>query len=350
VLTGLSPGTTYYFRAESTTASGSTGASTLYSFTTTGAPSSTPPNIGNVVANIMSTSATITWMTDQPSSSQVNYGLTSSYGSSSPLDSTLVNSHSVTITGLTPGTTYNYDVASTSSLGTGTSPNYTFATTTNAPQPPLISNISTSVTSNSATITWTTDEASPYQVNYDLTTAYGSSSPVAPTLVTSHSVTITGLTAGATYNFDVVSASAANLSTTSPNGTFVTTASAATPPYVAFWGINNSGVTISWSTDLPATTQVAYGTTTALGQLTPLQSALTNNHGVVLTGLNSGVTYYFVAQSTAANGATGYSTTYSFTTTGSPSTPAPVTPISRRMSPALPPPSPGPLTNLRPRK
>jgi hypothetical protein len=36
-----------------------------------------------------------------------------------------------------------------------------------------------------------------------------------------------------------------------------------------------------------------------------------------LSGLNAGTTYYFVCQSTGANGATGSSTTYSFTTTGS---------------------------------
>jgi YVTN family beta-propeller protein len=328
VLSGLSPSTTYYFSAESTTAAGNTGASTLYSFTTANPPLYPVPVVGNVAAtNVTATSATITWTTDQASSSQVNYGLTSGYGSLSPLNSTLVTSHSVTLSGLAPGTTYNYDAASASVYGTGTSTNYSFTTAANSPLPPVISNINTTVTSNSATITWTTDQASSSQVNYGPTSAYGSASSLAPTLVTSHSVTITGLTAGATYNFDVVSANAANLSTTSPNGTFVTAASSATSPYVgylAFWGVNNSGVTISWSTDLLANTELAYGTTTALGQLTPIQNALTNNHGVVLTGLSSGTTYYFVAQSTAANGATGYSTTYSFTTTGSPSVPAPV--------------------------
>ena len=40
----------------------------------------------------------ITWTTDVPADSQVQYGLTT-YGSSTPLDRTLVTSHSVTITG-----------------------------------------------------------------------------------------------------------------------------------------------------------------------------------------------------------------------------------------------------------
>ena len=87
-----------------------------------------------------------------------------------------------------------------------------------------------------------------------------------------------------------------------------------TVSYVNFWGITSSGITISWSSSDPATTQVAYGTSTALGQFSPLQTSLTSSHGVVLTGLNSHTTYYFVAQSTDANGLTGYSTLFSFTT------------------------------------
>jgi hypothetical protein len=84
--------------------------------------------------------------------------------------------------------------------------------------------------------------------------------------------------------------------------------------YVASWGVTSSGITISWSTDAPATTVILYGTTSALGQTTPLQAALSNSHGVTLSNLNAGNTYYFVAQSTGANGATGVSPISTFTT------------------------------------
>jgi hypothetical protein len=57
-----------------------------------------------------------------------------------------------------------------------------------------------------------------------------------------------------------------------------------------------------------------------LNQLSPLQSTLTTSHGVTLTGLTPGTTYYFAAQSTSSGGATGYSTTYSFTTLNGPPT------------------------------
>jgi hypothetical protein len=128
------------------------------------------------------------------------------------------------------------------------------------------------------------------------------------------------LAPGTAYDFAVVSANSANISATSPNYTFATVSATANPPnvsYVASWGVTASGITISWSTDVPANTAVAYGTTSSLGQVSPVQTALTVSHGVTLTGLTSGTTYYFVAQSTGANGATGYSTTYTFTTESS---------------------------------
>jgi hypothetical protein len=330
VLTGLLSGTKYYFVAQSTGANGATGYSTQYSFTTTGTAVTGPPAISNVaVSGVTNTSATITWTTDQASTSLVNFGTTNGYGSNSSLDSTLVTAHSVTLTGLTQGTTYDFDVVSANAGAmSSTSGNSTFTTTSVVSSPPVISNIATTnLTSTSVTVTWTTDQPSSSQVSYGVTSGYGSFSTLDATLVTTHSATLTGLASGTLYDFDVTSANAAAQSSTSGNSTFSTLASNATPPnvgYVAFWGINNTGITISWSTDVPANTQLAYGTTMALGQLSPLQTAMANSHGVVLTTLNPGTTYYFVAQSTGADGATGYSTTYSFKTTGTQTTPPPV--------------------------
>ena len=318
-LTGLNSGTTYYFVSQSTGASGATGYSSTMTFTTSGAVS-TPPVISNVkVGSITNNSAVVTWSTDQPASSKVNYGLTTAYNLSTPLDSTLVTSHTATLNGLTPATTYNLNVVSANGTGnSATSVNYSLQTTGTAPVAPVISAINTTnVTSSTATITWTTDQPSSSLVNYGTTTAYGLSSPN-PALVTSHSVTLTNLLPNTTYNFDVVSANSSALSVTSVNGTFKTLGVSGTPPvlsFVAFWGITSSGVTISWSTNVAATTQVAFGTQpSSLTQLSPLQPALTPNHGVILTNLNGGTTYYFVAQSTDGSGVTGTSTMYSFTT------------------------------------
>jgi hypothetical protein len=145
-------------------------------------------------------------------------------------------------------------------------------------------------------------------------------SPLQTALTSTHGVVLTGLTSGTTYYF-VAESAVGGATGYSSTYTFTTGGSAPTtgaiPPtvsYVVFWGITSSGITISWSSSDQATTQLAYGTTPALGQLTPLQTTLTSSHGVVLTGLNSHTTYYFVAQSTDASGLTGYSTLFSFTT------------------------------------
>jgi hypothetical protein len=91
--------------------------------------------ISNVASsNVANTSATITWTTDKPSTSQVAYGTTTAYGPPTPLNSSQVTGHSVTLTGLNPGTTYNYQVISSVTGFTARSSNYTFKTTGTAVQ------------------------------------------------------------------------------------------------------------------------------------------------------------------------------------------------------------------------
>ena len=89
----------------------------------------TPPTISNVqVTDITETTATITWTTDEPADSVVEYGTTTNYGYTKS-DSTLVTSHSITLTGLSPGTTYHFRVKSTDAAGnTAVSQDYTFTT------------------------------------------------------------------------------------------------------------------------------------------------------------------------------------------------------------------------------
>jgi hypothetical protein len=184
-----------------------------------------PPNgpaITNVQATSVSdTSQTITWTTDVNSSSVVEYGLTTAYGSTKTGTGNVKN-HSVTLTGLTKGTTYNFRVKSTDSDGrTSVSPNYTF-TTTDSTAPPVISNIQVSnITSNGATITWTTNQPSNSVVEYGKTTSYGSSKSDSA-MVTNHSITLTGLTPDTTYNFRVKSTNSFSITATSSNNTFKT--------------------------------------------------------------------------------------------------------------------------------
>jgi hypothetical protein len=68
----------------------------------------TPPIISDVqVVDITPYSAHITWETDEPCTSQVEHGITDGYGTVSPISSTLVTSHSMTLLGLDASTTYH---------------------------------------------------------------------------------------------------------------------------------------------------------------------------------------------------------------------------------------------------
>ena len=71
---------------------------------------------------------TITWRTDVPADSQVQYGPTTAYASSTPLDRTLVSTHSVTVTGLARKSQYFFQVLSRDSVGSLSSATGSFST------------------------------------------------------------------------------------------------------------------------------------------------------------------------------------------------------------------------------
>lgn len=108
-LGGLSPGTQYHYRIRATDGSGNLRTGPDNVLTTASAADTTPPVISAVVASaITPTGATITWTTDEPATSQVDYGPTTGYGTQSTLDATLTTSHSVTLAGLTAATLYHF--------------------------------------------------------------------------------------------------------------------------------------------------------------------------------------------------------------------------------------------------
>ncbi len=91
------------------------------------------PSASIVISNVASTnitadSTTITWTTDKPSTSQVEYGTTTAYGPPTSLNSNLVTNHSVNLSGLNGNTTYNYQVISSVTGFTARSSNYTLKT------------------------------------------------------------------------------------------------------------------------------------------------------------------------------------------------------------------------------
>lgn len=94
------------------------------------------PAISNVaVVNITSTSATFTWNTDILATSKVEVWPQGSTTKKTSSKSQKVTSHSITITGLTLGTAYNFQVSSTANNRTTKSAIGTFSTLTPTPTP-----------------------------------------------------------------------------------------------------------------------------------------------------------------------------------------------------------------------
>jgi len=93
-----------------------------------GGPDTTPPEISDIsVSNITKTSADIVWRTNEISDSQVEYW--SSPSKLSPLDTKMTIYHLISLTDLTPGSTYYYRTMSRDEAGNlAVSDQYAFAT------------------------------------------------------------------------------------------------------------------------------------------------------------------------------------------------------------------------------
>ena len=75
------------------------------------------PRISRIRDEEATSSVVISWRTNEPATSQVHYGVSTTLGSSTALDTDLATSHSVTVTGLTPDTDYYYKVESQDAAG-----------------------------------------------------------------------------------------------------------------------------------------------------------------------------------------------------------------------------------------
>jgi sugar lactone lactonase YvrE len=107
------------------------------------------PVIRNIaVSGITANSAVITWATDQLSDSFVEYGTTTSYGSSAR-DSTLTTNHTISLSNLIPDMTYHFKVTSTNGYGfSSSSGDLTFKTSS-----PLLISLAITFPTDGSTMT-----------------------------------------------------------------------------------------------------------------------------------------------------------------------------------------------------
>jgi Purple acid Phosphatase, N-terminal domain len=319
---GLTSNTLYHYRVRSNDAAGNPGVSGDFSFTTLSAADTTPPVVSGVSASSVTTnSATITWTTNEASDTQVDYGTTSSYGSSTSLNASMVTSHNATLNNLAASMLQHFRVKSKDAAGNlASSSDFSFTTLSPADTtPPVVSGVSaSSITTNSATITWTTNEASDTQVDYGTTSSYGSSTPLNASMVTGHSVAIGGLTSSTLYHYRVRSNDAAKNSGLSGDFSFTTLSPAdTTPPVVS--GVSASSITtnsatITWTTNEASDTQVDYGTTSSYGSSTALNTSMGTSHSAFMSGLSASTLYHYRVKSKDAAGNLAASGDFAFTT------------------------------------
>jgi len=88
------------------------------------------------IADVGMTSATVYWTTDEPATSQVEYGEKPECNLTTPLDEALVTEHQVRLTGLKPETDYCVRVRSRNASGEEVVSDYYFFTTRSSEQPP----------------------------------------------------------------------------------------------------------------------------------------------------------------------------------------------------------------------
>ncbi len=323
-LTNLDAATIYSFRIVSADLSGNTFTGALATFATQPPPGDiTAPQItvGPAVTFVDATLAIVHWETDEPASSDVAYGTATPDTTIASPPAVFSTTHSVTISGLSPSTTYVVQVSSTDPDGNGPTvsavQSFTTLATPDSAAPVIVSGPSVVVaTDTTLTIAWTTDEPSTSGVSYTDGTKFGVAND--PAFTTEHVLTIAGLSPNKTYALSVTS--------TDPLGNgpalaslSATTAAApdTTPPLLDAIAVtaDDNTATIAWLSDEPATSIVQFGLTSALGS----QQAnldLETSHSLILTGLTKATSYTFVVLSVDTAGNTAQSSPLTFMTTG----------------------------------
>ncbi|HAH31680.1 MAG TPA: hypothetical protein DCL44_05135 [Elusimicrobia bacterium] len=274
----------------------------------------TPPAISNVLWTTWYTSATVTWQTAEAGDTQVEYGTTTAYGAQTTLNAALVTTHSQSIRGLAAGTIYHSKVKSKDALGNlAAQGDYSFTTngipiTAPAPNATVLGNVTLSVGANSewASVQFKVDgvnkgapiTAAPFNYIWRSTEVANGS----------HIITAAVLDKDGRTNVSIPLS--------------VTTNNDQTPPAVSGvgWTVWYTSAAVTWQTDESGDTQVEYGTTTAYGSQTTLNTVMVTTHTQSVRGLPTLTTYHSKMKSRDAAGNLASQGDYVFTTNGIPLT------------------------------
>jgi hypothetical protein len=357
ILSGLTPGTKYFFLPKSQDSYQNSGTFPDYSNTFT---TSNDPIITNVTASqIFDNEATISWNTDVPASSQVYFSENADLSNSALVNGTVATTtnHHVVIDNLTEGVQYWYYVKSVDESSNevskyddsdGTLRYFKFNTTHDS-EPPIISNITAALVGETgATITWTTNEPTSSLIGWGTSSILGASTTETSTYSTQHAVVLNNLATSTKYFYVVVSKDKSlnmtidnnsgniyDFTTLTPSTTHSTsTEYATTTVYVGGGGgtIDNRDLTkpivtnvkveaiggdsavISFKTSKVSSGQIKYGETISYDGRAGKTDIYGNSHIVTLTKLKSKKLYHFKAFAVDIYGNSGEFSDLSFTT------------------------------------
>ncbi len=312
-LSGLTSGTTYYYKAKWTDGDGNQGTSDEKSFTTTSAPTVSAVSAGSIGL----TSAYISFTIYNGSKATVQYGLTTSYGGSTSVSTSNTGSgatYSVPLTGLTDGSPYHYRIVMEDADGNQyNSDDYTDLVT--LPRPKVTTVRLAQVENTAQTtilVTWTTNTDISSIVTYWPQGNSGAAKDEVNVALTTgeHQMIIRGLEPQTDYMLVVKGRDKLGNEATSDSQRF-TTATDTRPPQLLELAVQGETIPpvagtaqhsiaqliVSWNTDKPGTSQVEFseGTGTTYSQKTQEDSNLTMNHLVVISGLTPSQVYHLRA-------------------------------------------------------
>ena len=269
----------------------------------------TPPSISNVrVSGLTHNTAVVSWTTDEEAACGLDYGQTSSYGSSAGSPDFL-SDHTLTIRNLLASTTYHFRIHATDRAQNPAafSRDFVFITaaTPDTTQPFISDLIVSGITDRLAVASWTTNEPADGTVDLGTDVSYGRTSADGR-FVLYHSFTLSGLAPSTAYHLRAGSTDpSGNGPARSGDVTFTTLAAPdTTPPAISnvmAGGITDRLAVVSWTTDEPADGTVEYGTSGSYGRAAVL-GGLGTCHEITIGPLLPSTIYHFRVMSRDATG------------------------------------------------
>ena len=238
-----------------------------------GGPDNQPTPQGAItISNIQATAPTasgfqVGWLTNVPADSQIDYGTSAAYGSTTPLSTTAVTVHQVTLTGLTTGTLYHYRVRSADSKkNQALSSDFTFATSGDT-TPPMVSITSpasgATLAGTAAVVANAQDNLSVASVQFKVDGT--NSGPSLTTPPYSYSLNTNSLSNG-NHTLTATATDAAGNTASSAAVPFVVSNSSTAPPVVSITA-PSSGATVSGTTTVTASATSSIGVASVQFQL-----------------------------------------------------------------------------------